>query len=129
MPRLIIIRGLPGSGKSTLAKRYGAFHIEADMYHVRNGEYQFNKEKQKDAHEWCFNMFSWAIDSGVDVVVSNTFTRVWEFHRYILLAMQHNYDISVIRLESQFGSIHNVPEYVMRGMEERFEDYEGEEVY
>lgn len=129
MEQLTIIRGLPGSGKSTLAKTYNAFHVEADMYHVIGDEYRYDTKRQKDAHNWCFAMFAMAVEAGIDVVVSNTFTRLWEFSEYIEKAKQYHYKISVIRLENDFGSIHNVPEYVVRQMETRFEDYEGEDIH
>ena len=53
MKELYLLRGLPGSGKSTLAKSLGGKHFEADMYFVRDGEYQFDVTKLKEAHEWC----------------------------------------------------------------------------
>ena len=45
MKELFLLRGLPGSGKSTLAKSLGGKHIEADMFFMIDGEYQFNFTK------------------------------------------------------------------------------------
>lgn len=121
-----IIRGLPGTGKSTLAQSFRCFHIEADMFHVRNGDYQFDPSKATDAHGFCFKMFSNAIDAGIDVVVSNTFTRKSEFQPYIEYAKVSGYTIDVIVLKDIFGSIHHVPESVMEAMYLRWEDYDDE---
>ena len=51
--RLILVRGVPGSGKSTFAAKVfpGAFHVENDMFHVKDGEYRFDFNKQKDVSE------------------------------------------------------------------------------
>lgn len=43
--KLTLIRGLPGSGKTTLAKQLGVLHVEADMYFMRDGRYQFEDGK------------------------------------------------------------------------------------
>ena len=40
--------GPSGSGKSTLAESIGGIHIEADMYFMKDGEYQFDVTKLKD---------------------------------------------------------------------------------
>lgn len=44
MNKLTIIRCLPGSGKSTYAARNypNTFHVETDMFHIHDGEYDFN---------------------------------------------------------------------------------------
>jgi len=51
--KIILIRGLPGSGKTTAAKEFDCFHLEADMFFVRDNIYSFNKEHIKEAHEFC----------------------------------------------------------------------------
>ena len=53
MQELIIIRGIPGSGKTTMAKSYqGYSHYEADMFFMKDGVYNFDRAKIKNAHNW-----------------------------------------------------------------------------
>lgn len=129
MPILRIVRGLPGSGKSTKAKSFGCFHVEADMFHIKDDEYKWSGSQVMRSHEWCRSMVKQAMASGMDVVISNTFTRIWEFQDYIDLASHYGYKVVVIRCTNEFGNIHNVPDHSLKQMKDRFEDYEGELVY
>lgn len=129
MTKLLLIRGLPGSGKSTLAKLLlstGAYqsHYEADMYFCTpEGEYNFNPIKLSLAHKWCLEMTTEALKTGKSVVVSNTFSQLWEMAKYIQLAKNNNYDLQVIECQSNYGNIHNVPESVLVQMSKRWEKY------
>ena len=125
--KLTIIRGLPGSGKSTEARKLGCFHVEADMFLYENREYKFSQDKQKYAHVACRNIVDAAMNEGVwEIVVSNTFTRLWEIEPYVALAKEYGYAVEVIRMTGDYGSIHNVPESVIQAMADRFEDFKGE---
>ena len=42
MRNLYLLRGLPGSGKSTLARHIGDAFVEADMFFLKNGKYEFD---------------------------------------------------------------------------------------
>ncbi len=55
MRNLYIVRGLPGSGKSTFAKFVGDSFVEADMFFMKNGKYEFDMSKIRDAHSWCLS--------------------------------------------------------------------------
>ena len=123
-----IIRGLPGSGKSTYAKSIGCFHIEADMFHVVCGKYEFNEHMKRQAHELCFDFFTRGLMTGCDVAVSNTFTQLWEFEKYIEYATAKGYVVKVIHLKASYGSVHNVPFQTRLLMESRWEKYKGEEI-
>lgn len=81
-----IIRGLPGSGKSTFAKTFGCFHVEADMFFVRDGEYKWLNTGEN--HDWCFACFKEAVCRGIDVCVSNTFTTMREMRPYLEFATE-----------------------------------------
>ena len=99
MKELFLLRGLPGSGKSTLAKSLGGFHVEADMFFMKDGEYRFDGSKLKDAHEWCQNEVNLAMilnhTTGANnkIVVSNTFTQEWEMKAYTDLAESYDYNV------------------------------------
>lgn len=123
---LVIIRGVPGAGKSTYAAKHypGILHLENDMYHMKNGEYKFNPRVQKFAVNWCYETAKAALKAGMDVVVSNTFTKKSFVDKYVQL----DPNTKVIRLETQYGNIHNVPDAVQHSMKDTFEDYPGEEI-
>ncbi len=122
MPKLTIVRGVPGSGKSTYAKSLGIFHVEADMYFQRNGKYDWYPDAVKQAHAWCKAMVEIAIDGAVDLVVSNTFVKRWEMQWYFDIANAHNYQIEIINMQGNYGSIHNVPQETIDRMKANFEE-------
>jgi predicted kinase len=124
MKQLILFRGLPGSGKSSLAESLCDDVYSADMYFERNGEYHWNPEEIKIAHEWCRSHVESALHAGVPIVgVANTFTREWEMKAYFDLAEEYDYRISTVIVENRHGSenIHGVPVNTIEQMEDRFE--------
>lgn len=92
---MVIVRGLPGSGKSTFAKaRYPeAVHCEADMFFELGGEYRFDPKRLNQAHAWCQGRAIQALQDGRDVVVSNTFVKVWELTPYVEMAERFGAEI------------------------------------
>lgn len=122
--QLYLLRGLPGSGKSTLARilsDQGFEHFEADMYHMHGSEYRFNPDDVKAAHEWCRAAAYEALDLGYSVVVSNTFTMLWELDPYLDFAAEFSIKPTVVHLENSFGNVHNVPTDVIARMASRWE--------
>lgn len=121
---LYIVRGIPGSGKSTFAKSLGGVHLESDMYFMKDGNYNFDPEKLKEAHNWCRHSVMDAMKQGVPkVVVSNTFTQKWEMEPYFILAEELGYRVFSIIVENRHGgrNLHDVPESVLAKMRDRFE--------
>lgn len=126
-PTLTIIRGIPGSGKSTYAKNhYHCLHLENDMFHIHNGKYEFDTKVQKKAVEWCMTMCDNALANGLDVVVSNTFTKKAFIDAYKKIAEKYDANFEVIRCTGNYQNLHNVPKFVFENMKNNFEDYDGE---
>jgi len=138
IPTLVIVRGLPGAGKSTYAKKLckdtndvvictQCFHFEADHYFEEDGEYNFNAGMLGIAHAKCLINTYNALRDGDDCVVSNTFTTRKEIQPY--LGFDLHYDVKIIKLSSEFESIHGIPDYAYNAMKERWENFDGEEKF
>jgi predicted kinase len=123
---MIIIRGLPGSGKSTLAESL-AFQnpdteiVEADMFFMHNGEYLFDKNKLRDAHEWCQERARAILNDWRIPIVANTFTTGKELKPYFQMCKDYSVIPTVYTCHSDWGSIHNVPAETMLAMRQRFQ--------
>lgn len=119
--QLVLIRGIPGSGKSTMAKTEYADHVhyEADQYFIRDGVYRFNPKKLKEAHERCRELTLKSLQNGDKVVVSNTFTRVWEMQPYLDMG----FPVKVVTATGNYENVHNVPKEAVERMKLRFEKY------
>ena len=133
MKELILLRGLPGSGKSTLAEVIASEFVvcEADQYFIdKDGNYNFDANKLKDAHEWCRTRVETFMGDNqaneqfyTTIVVSNTFTQEWEMKAYYELAEKYGYRVHSVIVENRHGnkSVHNVPDASMGNMRNRFQ--------
>ena len=127
--QVILIRGLPGSGKSTLAKQLcigsAGVHLEADQFFVDyyTGKYHFKPEKIKEAHGYCFKRFQIALSEEriKKIVVSNTFTQLWEMQPYFTACDVHSIRPQIIHCEGRFENIHGVSEDKIEQMRARWE--------
>ena len=129
MKELALIRGIPGSGKSTFAKE--AFqsydHFEADMWFTnQNGDYCWNPHQIPWAHQWCQNMARRSMFFRNNVVVSNTFVKIWSLNKYFELAKEFGYNVTVYRMAKEYKSVHNIPEETLVKMKNEFENCPGE---
>ena len=126
MPKLTIIRGLPGSGKSTKADElmdWKTFVYEADQFFMIRGEYRFNPALLGAAHDWCYGNTVSTLHEGSNVIVSNTFTRLWELEKYLAIpTLLPDVTVNVIEMKTQYGSIHGVPEEKLKQMKDRWQD-------
>lgn len=131
MRNLYLLRGLPGSGKSTLARFVGDAFVEADMFFLKNGKYEFDGSKIRDAHSWCqstvrewmqMNADTYGLEYS-EIAVSNTFTQEWEMEAYYNLAKEFNYKVFSIIVENRHDGVnsHGVPEDKLEAMKSRFE--------
>ena len=121
---LYIVRGLPGSGKTEFAKSLGVIHFESDMYFMKDGKYEFDITKIKDAHKWCRESVEMELAKNEPkVVVSNTFTMEWEMEAYFKMAKEFGYKVFSVICENRHGGVnsHNVPKEALDRMKQRFE--------
>lgn len=133
---LYLIRGAPGSGKSTLADLIVCSHMgravwcEADHFMVDgNGRYAFDAARLKDCHAQCKAKAVAAMGDGSVVVVSNTFTKLWEMQEYIDFARFSGYEVVVLHCTRKGESVHGVPTDKVQWMRDNFEPYETEVVH
>ena len=130
---LFLIRGLPGSGKSTFARHiWNEYAVcEADkFFHDKEGNYNFDPSKLKDAHAWCKNeveirMKDHQVNNQYypEIAVSNTFTQEWEMKDYYELAEKYGYKVVSLIIENRHGgkNLHGVPDDKLEIMRNRFE--------
>lgn len=126
MKKLIMIMGVPGSGKTTKAKELqkllSAYHFEADMFMTdESGNYKFDPDKLGHCHDCCWNKTFAAMYAGATVIVSNTFIKAWEREKYFELARRYGYEVLVIRMNTEYKSIHEVPEDKLEWMRNNIE--------
>jgi ABC-type molybdenum transport system ATPase subunit/photorepair protein PhrA len=135
MKTLYIIRGIAGSGKTTFANTIvdSIAVCEADQYFVdkETGEYKFNPDEIKIAHQWCkdevenrmkYNQDTYGLDYS-EIVVSNTFTQEWEMDPYFKLAEKYGYRVFSMIVENRHGgkNTHGVPDEKVEVMKNRFQ--------
>lgn len=130
---LFLIRGLPGSGKSSFATHiWNEYAVcEADkFFYDKEGNYNFDPLKLKEAHAWCKNEVETRMKDHQlneqyypEIAVSNTFTQEWEMKDYFDLAEKYKYKVVSLIVENRHGSknLHGVPDEKIEIMKNRFE--------
>jgi predicted kinase len=130
---LFLVRGLPGSGKTSFATAiWNDYAVcEADkFFYDKEGNYNFDATKLKEAHAWCKN----DVESKMiehqnnqqyypEIAVSNTFTQEWEMEDYFKLAEKYGYKVVSLIIENRHGgqNVHGVPEDKLQIMKDRFQ--------
>lgn len=124
---LYLVRGIPGSGKTSFAKKmFGCPIFENDMYFVHAGKYMYNTEKRSNAIDWCMSMTEECLYYGLDVCVSNTFTKAAYIEAYVNIAKKNNANVVVYRMCGEFDNIHDVPQDIYDNMKNTFEPWPNE---
>ena len=94
------MRGISGSGKSTKAKELGADGVVLGSDDFWGEDYNFDRSKIGEAHEWNQNRVREALSNGISpVVVDNTNTQFWEMKPYVGMAQQYGYQIKIVSVE------------------------------
>jgi adenylate kinase family enzyme len=123
MSKLVLVRGLPGSGKSTFARELSAagyVHLETDMWFIDAdaGGYVFNPRYLSEAHKWCQEQAATYIYQMSNVVVSNTFTQLWEMEPYFKMGA---HTVTIVECVGSYGNVHGVPADKVKAMADRWE--------
>lgn len=124
--KLILIRGLPGSGKSTFAKTFNCFHVESDMFFIRDGKYEWTASKNAEAARNREQFVRLALQCNMDVVVSDVFYQTSEIEPYIKMAQEYRADFTVYKMNNSFRNIHNVSQVQLEIFKKRWEEFPSE---
>lgn len=95
------MRGIPGSGKSYTARKIaeennGEIHSTDNYFMSKSGEYIFNPNNLRYAHQWNKNNVEKAmVNDHQFIIVDNTNTLKWEYKVYLDLAKKYGYDVKI----------------------------------
>jgi predicted kinase len=129
MKTLYIIAGPPGSGKSTFARKLMTqkdikFNFEADNWMKdKFGVYHFDPKNLGYCHRQCQIYTEKVMETGQDVIVSNTSLTIREAKPYVDLAKKYDYSVEIIHMKNQYQNIHGVPNEKVQLMRNKHEFY------
>lgn len=125
MPTLHIFRGLPGSGKSTqarkLAAELGAIFIEADMFHVSDGNYRFNDNRAEYVYRDMPKLLGALASHGMDIVYAGVLPVEESIHHISDPCRACGYKINITTCSGKWDNVHNVPSDVLESMRKCFQ--------
>jgi predicted kinase len=129
MKTLYLIAGPSGSGKSTFAKKLMKekeikFNFEADNW-MKDlfGNYSFDPKNLNYCHRQCQIYTERVMESGKDVIVSNTSLTKKEAKPYIDLAKKYGYSVEIHHMTGNFKNEHGVPDWKVEEMRNKHEFY------
>src|SRR5665213_2906269 len=129
--QVIVLSGCSGSGKTHFANRLvgeenpnsGRIVSATDFFTDEHGNFTFDKNRLRQAHNACFAIFIAYLQEGFGlVIVDNTNTTTEEIAPYMLGAGAFGYEAELVSIicdsddvEYAIGrNIHNVPEETVR---------------
>lgn len=128
---IFILAGSAGAGKSTLARKLKSNApkyinpiegiCEADDFFMQDGEYKFNPKLLFKAHRECQEKAEQLMYTGDNLIVSNTNIKSKDRKSYFEFAEEYGYGVVFIHLNTQFKSVHDVPEEVVQRMRDTYE--------
>ncbi|USD58935.1 AAA family ATPase [Vibrio sp. SCSIO 43140] len=126
--KAVFIRGWSGSGKTTMGTEIveqdkdNTLLIEADQYftNATTGQYSYNRDEIKDAHNWARMKMAKALRDGFNVVICNTFTKPFEMRDYLEVAQRFGADVQVLQAQGNYQNVHNVPDNIVQMQKSRF---------
>lgn len=124
---IVLVRGLPGSGKTTFAKKHETPWrkcVEADQWFDTHNGYRFERGNLTPAHQWSVTEAERLVRLGTDIMVSNTFTLAAECAPYYTIGQKYDIPVVLQTMDTQYESIHGIPENIFEMMKERFESDE-----
>ncbi len=129
MTKLTLIRGLPDSEKNDLGiavSSESVRHLMTDQYFEGPNGFVFRPRELHRAHDLTQELCRKSLQEGYDVVVTNTFTQVWEIAPYARIARDLGVELQVLVATKPGRNIREIPERTLKSMRERWEHYPGE---
>lgn len=121
---IYLIRGIPGSGKSAFAAdlSMGIYPVfEADQFFMKEGVYEFDRNRLGAAHKWCQESVESSMKHGDEkIFVSNTSILWRDMKPYYDLASTYEYRVYSCVVENRHSGVdvHGVPEETLVRMEQ-----------
>lgn len=124
--KMILIRGPSGSGKTYYAQNVykDYIYVSIDNYFNENKK-KYNLNLIKIADDYCIKEIKKYNKIDVNIVVANPFTYISEIQKYLNL-FGKKYDITIIRMATQFQTIHDVSDLEIEDYYKKYEIYQGE---
>lgn len=133
---MVIMKGLQGSGKSFICSKLKQMYSKAvvcsaDFYFMKDGEYKFNADKLKLAHDECYQSAKQAAISGAPmIIIDNTNIQAWNYRNYVNLSKCHHYTPLIIEPQTPWAkdpkqlAIKNTHGITQEQLEKRLVKYE-----
>ena len=93
---------------------------------MHGDKYIWTPDDAKAAAKKCFDSVMQTLRSGKDCIVSNVFVTRKAVDKYANAAKKLGAKVMVMRMEHDYGNMHDVPIGTLASMKRAFQDYDGE---